>query len=374
MLAAFLLGCLILPGHSSRASVQAEELSTLQGKVLQQGSRGQSVLVLQRALSGLGYDTGPADGVFGPRTLEAVKRLQKESGIAVDGIVGALTLDRLERAWAAKFPPQTYVLREGETLSLVCARFGVSLEEIVRINGLKNPDLVYAGQTLLLTAPAEKDPGGAGREGTDGPQGGAPVESPGDSSPSNRSFPVPDKKICLTFDDGPDPITTPKILEILSAYGISGVFFVTGKNADRYPELVTEIYERGHSLGVHGYEHVPLAGLSRQAALSDLSKALETVERITGTRPSLWRPPGGSIDDLTREMTRELNLTLVMWTNICGADLGVSSPEEVVRRVLNYAHDGAIILLHEGNPCVAEALPRIIEELARRGFAFQTLR
>lgn len=370
----FVLLCLVFSGNSYGAPSPAEELAGLRGKILQEDSKGQAVLVLQRVLSALGYDPGPQDGVFGPRTLEAVRRFQKESGIAVDGVVGPRTVEFLERTWARKHPPETYILQPGETLSTVCARFGVSLEELVRVNGIENPDLVYAGQTLVLKPLEREKPGQDGQGGPDGPERPVPADSP-EAPPAPRvSFPVPDKKICLTFNDGPDPATTSRIMDILSEYGIPAVFFVIGKNADRYPELVREIHERGHTVGVHGYEHVPFAGLSREKALLDLSRALQVVERITGARPALWRPPEGAVDEMTRDLTKELDLTLVMWTNICGADLRASSSGEVLQGVLNYARDGAIILLHEGNPHVVEALPRIIEELANRGFAFQVIR
>ncbi|HHY35607.1 MAG TPA: polysaccharide deacetylase family protein [Firmicutes bacterium] len=370
----FALLCLVFSGNSYGAPSPVEELTVLKGKILKEDSKGQSVLVLQRVLGALGYDPGPQDGVFGPRTLEAVKRFQKDSGIAVDGVVGPRTVESLERIWARKFPPETYTLQPGETLSLVCARFGVSLEEVVRANGIKDPDLVYAGQTLILKPSAREQPGQDGQGGPGGPERPMPEDSSEPPPASRTSFPIPDKKICLTFNDGPDPTTTPEILDILSEYGIPAVFFVIGKNAERYPELVREIHERGYAIGIHGYEHVPLAGLSRQQALSDLSKALQVVERITAARPALWRPPEGAVDDMTRDLTRELDLTLVMWTNICGGDLPASDADGVLRGVLNYARDGAIILLHEGNPHVLAALPRIIEELAKRGFGFQGLR
>lgn len=370
----FVFLCLLFSGDSYGAPSLAEEMLVFRGKILQQDSRGQAVLALQRVLSALGYDPGPQDGVFGPRTLEAVKRFQRESGLTADGIVGPRTVEFLERTWARKFPPETYTLQPGETLSLVCARFGVSLDEVVRANGIENPDLVYAGQTLVLKLPDRENPGQDGQGGPGEPERPASADSTELAPVPHLPFPTPDKKVCLTFDDGPDPATTPKILDILYGYGIPGVFFVTGKNAERYPELIREIHERGHTVGVHGYEHVPLAQLSRQKAFLDLSKALQAVERITGTRPAFWRPPGGAVNDMVRDLTRELDLTLVMWTNICGGDLKASSSDEVLRGVLNYARDGAIILLHEGSPHVVEALPRIIEELARRGFGFQDLR
>lgn len=370
----FVLLCLVISRSSYGAPSPIEELSLLKGKILSEDSKGQSVLVLQRVLTALGYDPGPQDGVFGPRTLEAVRRFQKDSGIAVDGVVGPRTVESLERIWARKFPPETYTLRPGETLSLVCARFGVSLGEVVRTNGIKDPDLVYAGQTLILKPSEPEQAGQDGQGGPAQPQRPVPEDSVGYPPGWRASFPAPDKKICLTFNDGPDPATTPKILDILSEYGIPAVFFVIGKNAERYPELVREIHERGHVVGIHGYEHVPLAGVSRQQALADLSKALQVVERIIGARPAFWRPPEGAVDDMTRDLTRELDLTLVMWTNICGGDLPASDADEVLRGVLNYARDGAIILLHESNPHVLEALPRIVEELAKRGFGFQALR
>lgn len=341
--------------------------SDLRGTTLDRDSRGDLVKTLQRILSALGYNPGPEDGIFGPATLQAVTRFQRDSGLYPDGIVGPRTVEALEKAWFRKQPPETYVVQPGDTLSKVCARFGLSLAEVVRLNNIRDPNVLYAGQKLRLrTGVVEQVPDGRG--GPDGSNG-----SEADRS-SNSPFPSPDKKICLTFDDGPDPQITPRILDILSLYNVPAVFFLVGKRAEACPDLVREIYDRGHTVGVHGYDHVPLVGMPYTKAREDLSRCLRVMESITGVRPSLWRPPAGAVCEYTHDLTRELGLTMVMWTNICGTDLKASGADGIVENVLKYARDGAIILLHESNPHVVEALPRLVEELARRGFGFQLIR
>ncbi len=336
--------------------------------LLKSGDKGSPVSGLQDVLSALGYYQGYVDGVFGPLTESAVLGFQEAWGLYADGLVGPKTRSALMAMYQRKNPPESHTVRSGETLSSIAERYGVSVASLQSANGIKNQNRIYAGQVLAIKAQP--------------PDPEAPVETgdhaPGTSSQTNEAepevgpvFPAPTKGICLTFDDGPDLAGTLPILTTLDNYGIRATFFVIGERAQKYPDLIREMVERGHTVGIHGYEHKPLAGLPASQVAGDLKRAQDAIYGITGLKPRLFRPPGGYLDRTQVAQAARLGLSVVMWTNIGGADLGCSGPEEVVERVVASATDGGIILLHEGLPSTLEALPSLIESLARLGYGFR---
>ncbi|MGI6162642.1 MAG: polysaccharide deacetylase family protein [Bacillota bacterium] len=331
---------------------------------LKRGDRGEEVRWLQELLSELGFYNAGIDGIFGDKTRVAVLEFQKKAGLGQDGIVGPGTKKALESQQLKLNPPEKHIVAQGETLSVIAEKYGMSASYLVKINQIKNPDRIFPGDTLILKAqekPVEPD-----EKPSD-----IPIEVP--LPPPVEPLPIPDKRICLTFNDGPDPVTTPQILARLDEYGIKATFFVIGEKARKHPDLVKDIADRGHVIGVHGYEHKVLAGLSSRQVYSDLQLAQKSVIDSSGQIPYLYRPPGGALDEIQMREASKLGMTVLMWTNIGGADLGARSAEEVSERVLKSARDGSIILLHEGLVNSAEALAQIIPSLARMGFGFQNL-
>jgi peptidoglycan/xylan/chitin deacetylase (PgdA/CDA1 family) len=327
--------------------------------LIRRGERGDRVRLLQEALQACGYDL-TADGVFGPLTESAVKEFQSENGLYADGIAGPATLRELSRIYYRTNPPDKHVVKSGETLSTIAGRYGVSVEELVRINRLRNPDMVYAGEILSITAPKEP-PAPPAQETPEPPE--LPPEPP--------IFPPPDRRVCLTFDDGPDLSTTRPILAILRQYGVKATFFLIGERVLRHPELAKEIAQDGHVIGVHGFEHKALAGLTAAHVRRDLEEAKNAIVRVTGVTPYLYRPPLGALDHTQVSEATKLGMRVTMWTNIGGADLGATSAEDVTARTVSAANDGGIIMLHEGLQHTVEALPSLIEALARLGYGFQ---
>jgi len=350
----------IFPAHLPCRSVLAgdEEDSGFfrQEGYIRMGQKGDAVAVLQKILGSLGYYLGAQDGVFGEKTDRAVREFQVSCGLSPDGIVGPRTRKALETAYYRKNPPETHTVQKGETLWEISEKYGVAVPALTRLNDLKNPDRIYAGQVLKIRGQVQEDPSESGLSPTD-------VKPP--------TYPIPSRRICLSFDDGPDPLTTRAMLEVLERYGIRATFFVIGEKVDKYPELLKEVAARGHVIGVHGYEHKILAGLGAKEVQKDLQMAVDTIHRVTGQKPYLYRPPGGALDEVQVQEASKLGLTVMMWTNIGGADLGARTSQEVVQRVVGSARDGGIILLHESLEETLKALPQIIESLARAGFGFQ---
>lgn len=361
VLIAAISGCVVFGTMRGAARVAAsgdQGLASLFSStgLIRRGDRSDRVRYLQEALNACGY-TVSADGVFGPLTESAVREFQTDHGLYADGIAGPMTIRELEKHYYRTNPPDKHTVRPGETLSTIAGRYGMSVETLARINRLSNPDVVYAGQVLLISQPEEP-----------------PVEEPETPSyepPQVQPFPVPEKRICLTFDDGPDLTTTRPILAILRQYGIKATFFLIGERVLRHPELAREIARDGHVIGIHGFEHKSLAGLSAAEVRRDLVKARDAVIEVTGVTPYLYRPPYGALDQTQVAEAAKLDMQVTMWTNIGGADLGATSAEEVTTRTVAAATNGGIIMLHEGLPYTVEALSSVIEALARLGYGFQ---
>ncbi len=178
--------------------------------------------------------------------------------------------------------------------------------------------------------------------------------------------------VVLTFDDGPHPEHTRAILAVLERYQATATFFVIGAKAERHPEVVREIQARGHDLGVHGFTHDRLFSLRRGRRVErDLRRAIDVLERITGVRPELFRPPVGHTSMTMARVVSRLGLTVIGWS-VAGRDGVRTSADAVVRRVQRGLVGGAIVLLHDASerddrvPASIEALPKILDEIAAR--------
>jgi peptidoglycan/xylan/chitin deacetylase (PgdA/CDA1 family) len=192
-------------------------------------------------------------------------------------------------------------------------------------------------------------------------------------------LPVPGpEEISLTFDDGPDPEVTPRVLDLLDGAGQRATFFAIGRRARAHPDLAAEIVRRGHRVENHTETHPHLfacypAGLLRR----EIGRAQESIAAATGTVPRLFRAPAGLRNPLLDWVLHRAGLRLVSWTRR-GFDAVESAPRAVARRLLAGLAAGDILLLHDGrahgshgsgggNPVVLDALPRVLDVLAERG-------
>ena len=188
-------------------------------------------------------------------------------------------------------------------------------------------------------------------------------------------------EVALTFDDGPDPALTPRVLDLLEAHGVRATFFCIAEKAARHPELAHEIVRRGHAVENHSNRHehtfafLMLGGLRR-----DLSAAQATITALTGRAPRFFRPPMGFRNPLLDPVLHEMGLALVSWTRR-GYDTNRGDPDEVAMLLGRGLAAGDILLLHDGHaaptpdgkPVVLEVLPRLLEAIQRRGLKPVTL-
>jgi peptidoglycan-N-acetylglucosamine deacetylase len=181
------------------------------------------------------------------------------------------------------------------------------------------------------------------------------------------------RSVALTFDDGPHPVTTRRILAVLAATRHRATFFVLGAKARRHPEVVREIHAAGHTLGVHGDRHDRLHAFRMPWRVHDeLLRAARAVEDATGVRPRFFRPPLGHTSVTTTRGVRRAGMIVVGWSTRGLDGIRGRTPEAVVARVARSVTDGAIVMLHDASehddfePASVRALPELLRLLDDR--------
>jgi peptidoglycan/xylan/chitin deacetylase (PgdA/CDA1 family) len=179
--------------------------------------------------------------------------------------------------------------------------------------------------------------------------------------------PAEARGVALTFDDGPDPVHTRRVLDLLDKHEAKATFFVIGRKVDAHPEIVREIVDRGHDVGVHGYAHDRLLSLrGSRRVRRDLERAVRTLEKVTSVRPTLFRPPIGHTNPTIARIADQLDLTVVGWSAAGRDGLKSAKADAVVARITRDLDDGAIILLHDAaerddhTPAGLAALPGVL--------------
>jgi peptidoglycan/xylan/chitin deacetylase (PgdA/CDA1 family) len=153
--------------------------------------------------------------------------------------------------------------------------------------------------------------------------------------------------VALTFDDGPDPESTPLFLRELAAHDVRATFFLLGTMVERAPALAADITAAGHEVGVHGFEHRYLPARWPPAARSDLRRATDVIEDATGVRPRLFRPPYGVLSGPALAAARELGLTPVLWGAWGREWAPAATPESVFATLAGDLAGGVTVLLHD---------------------------
>jgi peptidoglycan-N-acetylglucosamine deacetylase len=187
--------------------------------------------------------------------------------------------------------------------------------------------------------------------------------------------------VALTFDDGPDPATTPAFLRVLADHGVRATFFMLGSLVARAPGLAAEVAAAGHEIGVHGWDHRYLPARGPAATRSDLTRATELIADVTGARPWLFRPPYGVLSGLSLLTARNLGLTPLLW-GAWGREWAAAATGETVLRTLRRGLDGGVtVLLHDSGAiappgsweAALAAVPPLLDECANRGLRVGTV-
>ena len=179
--------------------------------------------------------------------------------------------------------------------------------------------------------------------------------------------------IAMTFDDGPHPTNTPRLLDMLRARNIKATFYVIGENVERYPALTRRIVAEGHELGNHTWTHANLKKLSDQGVRRELDRTKATIIKVTGVQPRTMRPPYGALLQRQREMIfREYGYPTILWA-VDPQDWKRPGPSVVTSRILNATRNGSIVLAHDLHAPTIDAMPATFDGLLRKGFRFVTV-
>jgi peptidoglycan/xylan/chitin deacetylase (PgdA/CDA1 family) len=181
------------------------------------------------------------------------------------------------------------------------------------------------------------------------------------------------RSMALTFDDGPHPVTTRRILAVLAATRHRATFFVLGAKARRHPDVVREIHAAGHTVGVHGDHHDRLHAFRMPWRVhAELRRAAQAVEDATGVRPRFFRPPLGHTSVTTTRGIRRAGMIVVGWSARALDGVRGRTPDAVVARIARSMSDGAIVMLHDASehddfePASVRALPELLRLLDER--------
>jgi peptidoglycan-N-acetylglucosamine deacetylase len=198
-----------------------------------------------------------------------------------------------------------------------------------------------------------------------------------------REFPALERVpsgVALTFDDGPDPDSTPLLLDVLDAAGLRATFFVVGEQLMRHHAIAREALQRGHELGLHGFGHERHADMPGRSSADDVARGLGTFEAAVGRRPRFYRPPYGAFNEASYAACADLGMEPVYWS-AWGLDWETLAAERIAELVARDLADGAIVLLHDSPRyaprdsarATAEAIPLLAERAAAAGLALGPL-
>jgi peptidoglycan/xylan/chitin deacetylase (PgdA/CDA1 family) len=187
-------------------------------------------------------------------------------------------------------------------------------------------------------------------------------------------------EVALTFDDGPSPATTPRVLELLAAAGVQATFFVVGRKALAHPRLVRDIAAAGHQVGLHGFEHDRLFSLRlSEHVAADIRRTQDVIENAGAPRPRLFRPPIGFVSHFTVRGAHKAGVTLVGCSARALDGFRQASPDKVVARLLRRLQPGALLAMHDAAerddyvPASIAALPHVLEAIRQRSLRAVTL-
>ena len=187
-------------------------------------------------------------------------------------------------------------------------------------------------------------------------------------------LPASEKAIALTFDDGPWPEITPKVLEILEEHQVKATFFWVGQHLRNFPEVAKPVAIAGHAIGNHTWHHRYI-NVDRTTAANEIENTGVWINKISGSRTALFRPPGGNLTNGLVAYAQERKLAAIMWSIDPGDTKPGVTADRIAAHVLKKAHSGGIVLLHDSNNRVAtvQALPKIIQGLKDKGYRFLTV-
>jgi peptidoglycan/xylan/chitin deacetylase (PgdA/CDA1 family) len=200
-----------------------------------------------------------------------------------------------------------------------------------------------------------------------------PLATPAEPPITFNSVHVDGPYIALTFDDGPNATLTPKLLDLLAARHLKATFFVVGQNAADHPDILKRAVREGHEIANHSWSHPNLGKMSDDAVRRELQKTDDAIAAAIGKRPTLLRPPYGSITAHQKKWIHdEFGYRIIIW-DVDPLDWKRPGPSVVTARILKETKAGSIVLAHDIHPPTIEAMPATFDQLMKKGFKSVTV-
>lgn len=229
-------------------------------------------------------------------------------------------------------------------------------------------------EPILAEAPVE--PAATAATPSQAPVHQGPVGSTAGNAPVKLSFSscsVEGAYVAMTFDDGPHAQNTPRLLDILKQRGIKATFFVVGKNAAEYPEILKRIADEGHEIANHSFSHPVLASLGESELRDQLDKTHQAVLKNAGVSMKIMRPPYGALSEPQRRWTNaNFGYKIILW-DVDPLDWKFRDASRVETEILSRTRSGSIILSHDIHKTTVDAMPSTLDALAAKGFKFVTV-
>lgn len=178
-----------------------------------------------------------------------------------------------------------------------------------------------------------------------------------------------EKKVALTFDDGPNATSTVRLLNLLEEESVEATFFLLGQMVTKHPEVAKKIVDQGHEIANHSYSHPDLTTLAGDEVKMEVTKADEAIFLATGVLPKTFRPPYGAVN---QDVIKKVGLPIIQW-DVDSLDWKLRDPNGISKKVTEETQNGSIILLHDIHDRSVEAVPKIIRHLKQEGYQFVTV-
>lgn len=204
----------------------------------------------------------------------------------------------------------------------------------------------------------------------------APAAAPAPAAPRKPSYNscnVDGPVVAMTFDDGPHPKLTPRLLDMLKERNIKATFFVIGKCVAENPDIAKRIVDEGHEIANHSWSHPQLTKLSPGGFDAEIAQTNDAIVKATGIRPVIMRPPYGAINTtLTKRLNEEYGLSVILWS-VDPLDWKIRKSDHVSGHIIKNAAPGAIILAHDIHASTVDAMPATLDALQSKGYKFATV-
>ncbi|WP_082023298.1 polysaccharide deacetylase family protein [Sporosarcina koreensis] len=315
-----------------------------------------------------------------PETVEEVTKRVRETIMHTEGLQEGIIADKMQIRTEPDWKNyKNFALTDKEIIFYF--ESGSLKEEAAGAQAAKLPidkvnDLLEPAYQVAAAKPAGGDKPDTGKSAgsVDGTkktgeavktEGGKPKAGGEETAPAAPQ----QKRVALTFDDGPEPASTGKILEILKKYDAKATFFMLGSRVEYYPDLAKAVKDAGHEIGNHSWNHPDLSKMTLPKALEEINRTKDIIHKVTGEKPTVFRPPYGAY---TEQLSKQTIPPIVLW-DVDTMDWKYRDAGKLLEEVKKATKDGSTVLMHDIHMSTADGLEAVMQYLTAEGYTFVTV-